>query len=43
MHEICRLLEDTVRECGLKNDYIAGADIAAFRRVYDAMRAQGIV
>lgn len=43
MYEICQLVEDTVQECSLKNDYIAGADIAAFRRVYDAMCAQGIV
>jgi glutamate dehydrogenase (NADP+) len=40
IHETCRR---TAAEHGLEDDYVAGANIAGFLRVADAMLAQGVV
>ena len=33
----------TAEEYGMPGDYVAGANIAGFRRVADAMLAQGVI
>ena len=40
IHETCRR---TAAEHGLEDDYVAGANIAGFLRVAEAMLAQGVV
>ena len=35
--------DDAAREAGMEGNYVAGANIAGFKKVADAMRAQGIV
>ena len=35
--------KDAAREYGCEGDYVAGANIAGFLKVADAMTAQGIV
>ena len=36
-------IDDAAREYGMENDYVDGANIAGFKKVADAMLAQGIV
>jgi glutamate dehydrogenase (NADP+) len=36
-------IDDAAREYGMENDYVDGANIAGFKKVADAMIAQGIV
>ena len=36
-------VDDAAREYGMEGDYVAGANIAGFKKVVDAMLAQGIV
>lgn len=43
MVEIFHNLEAAAREYGMEGDYVAGANIAGFRKVADAMLAQGVV
>ena len=43
MVEIFNNLEAAAREYGMEGDYVAGANIAGFRKVADAMLAQGVV
>ncbi|HSV68095.1 MAG TPA: NADP-specific glutamate dehydrogenase [Mycobacteriales bacterium] len=40
IHDLCR---ETAAEYGAPEDYVTGANIAGFRRVADAMLAQGVV
>jgi glutamate dehydrogenase (NADP+) len=43
MADIHRAAFDAAEEYGMPGDYVAGANIAGFRRVADAMLAQGII
>ena len=43
MINIFHNLDDAAREYGMEGDYVAGANIAGFRKVAEAMLAQGIV
>ncbi|MCS4536258.1 NADP-specific glutamate dehydrogenase [Corynebacterium sp. HS2168-gen11] len=43
MRTIFRTCEKTAREYGYEGDYVIGANIAGFKKVADAMLAQGIV
>ena len=43
MVNIFHNLDDAAREYGMEGDYVAGANIAGFRKVCDAMLAQGAV
>ena len=43
MVSIFHNLDDAAREYGMEGDYVAGANIAGFRKVADAMLAQGAV
>ena len=43
MVNIFHNLDDAAREYGMAGDYVAGANIAGFRKVADAMLAQGVV
>jgi len=43
MGDIFRRIDETSREYGLEGDFVAGANIAGFLKVADAMLAQGIV
>ncbi len=43
MKNIYRNIDGAAREYGAEGDYVAGANIAGFRKVADAMLAQGIV
>ena len=43
MIEIFHNVDDAAREYGMEGNYVAGANIAGFRKVADAMMAQGIV
>ena len=43
MINIFHNLDDAAKEYGLAGDYVAGANIAGFLKVADAMTAQGIV
>ena len=43
MINIFHNLDDAAKEYGLSGDYVAGANIAGFLKVADAMNAQGIV
>ena len=36
-------LDDAANKYGMPGDYVAGANIAGFLKVADAMKAQGIV
>ncbi|MDO4617785.1 MAG: NADP-specific glutamate dehydrogenase [Lachnospiraceae bacterium] len=42
MINIANTIADTAKEYGMEGNYIAGANIAGFRKVADAMLAQGI-
>ncbi|MDO5401393.1 MAG: NADP-specific glutamate dehydrogenase [Eubacteriales bacterium] len=43
MVNIFHNLDDAAREYGMEGNYVAGANIAGFKKVADAMNAQGIV
>ena len=43
MQGIYHACDDAAKEYGLGEDYVAGANIAGFKKVADAMIAQGIV
>ncbi len=43
MVNIFHMLDDAAKEYGMAGDYVAGANIAGFRKVAQAMEAQGIV
>ena len=43
MVNIFHNLDDASKEFGLEGNYVAGANIAGFKKVADAMKAQGIV
>ncbi len=43
MVDIFHSVEEAAREYGVEGDYVAGANIAGFRKVADAMLAQGAV
>lgn len=43
MVDIFHNLEEAAREFGMEGDYVAGANIAGFRKVADAMLAQGVI
>jgi glutamate dehydrogenase (NADP+) len=43
MINIVHNIDDASKEYGLAGDYVAGANIAGFKKVADAMMAQGIV
>ena len=43
MVNIFRNLDDAAKRYGVPGDYVAGANIAGFEKVVDAMNAQGIV
>lgn len=43
MVNIFHAADDAAREYGLEGDYVAGANIAGFKKLADAMLAQGIV
>ena len=43
MVNIYRNMDAAAEEYGVKGDYVAGANIAGFKKVADAMMAQGIV
>ncbi len=43
MVNIFHMLDDAAKEYGMEGDYVAGANIAGFRKVAQAMEAQGIV
>ena len=43
MKNIFHAADDAAREYGVEGDYVAGANVAGFRKLADAMMAQGIV
>ena len=43
MSSIFRNIDKTSKEYGLDGDYVAGANIAGFKKVADAMLAQGVI
>ena len=43
MTNIFKNCADAAKEYGVEGNYVAGANIAAFRKVAKAMRAQGII
>ena len=43
MVNICHNMADAAERYGMKGNYVAGANIAGFEKVVDAMNAQGIV
>ena len=43
MVNIFHAADDAAREYGVEGDYVAGANIACFKKLADAMLAQGIV
>ena len=43
MVDIFHNLEEAAREYGMEGDYVAGANIAGFLKVADAMTMQGVV
>ena len=43
MINIFHNLDDAAREYGMEGNYVAGANIAGFLKVADAMNAQGII
>ncbi len=42
MQFICDSVSETAREYGVEGNYVDGANIAGFKRVADAMIAEGI-
>ena len=43
MSNIFKNIDKTSKEYGLEGDYVAGANIAGFKKVADAMLAQGVI
>lgn len=43
MKNIFHAIDDAAKEYGVEGDFVAGANIAGFLKVADAMMAQGIV
>ncbi|MGP6172872.1 NADP-specific glutamate dehydrogenase [Corynebacterium sp. A21] len=43
MSKIFKSIDKTAREYGHENDYVIGANIAGFKKVADAMLAQGVI
>ena len=43
MSNIFRNVDKTAKEYGMEGDYVAGANIAGFKKVADAMLAQGVI
>ena len=43
MINICHNAADAAKRYGMEGNYVAGANIAGFEKVVDAMNAQGIV
>ncbi len=43
MRKIFHSIDDAAREYGMEGNYVAGANIAGFKKVADAMMAQGVV
>ncbi|MDU3175982.1 MAG: glutamate dehydrogenase, partial [Corynebacterium striatum] len=43
MSNIFKNIDRTAREYDMEGDYVAGANIAGFKKVADAMLAQGVV
>ena len=43
MRGIYHAADDAARECGLEGNYVAGANIAGFLKVANAMMAQGVI
>ena len=43
MRNIFRSCDETAKEFSVEGDYVAGANIAGFRKVADAMLAQGVI
>ena len=43
MVNICHSMMNSAEEYGMKDNYVAGANIAGFLKVADAMMSQGIV
>ena len=43
MVNICHNMDDAAKRYGMEGNYVAGANIAGFEKVVDAMTAQGIV
>ena len=43
MVNIYHNIDDAARKYGMEGNYVAGANIAGFLKVADAMKAQGIV
>ena len=43
MVNIFHNLDDAAREYGFEGNYVVGANIAGFRKVADAMMAQGVI
>ena len=42
MINIIHILDDAAKKYGMEGNYVAGANIAGFLKVVDAMNAQGI-
>ena len=42
MVDIFHKADDAAKRYGMKDNYVAGANIAGFEKVVDAMKAQGI-
>jgi glutamate dehydrogenase (NADP+) len=42
MEDICQNVSETAKEYGVAGNYVDGANIAGFKRVADAMIAEGI-
>lgn len=42
MHHICKAVSSTAKEYGVEGNYVDGANIAGFKKVADAMIAEGI-
>ena len=43
MNDIFKNCDEAARRYGMEGNYVAGANIAGFQKVADAMKAQGIV
>ena len=43
MVNIFHSLDDAAKEFGMEGNYVAGANIAGFKKVADAMLAQGVI
>ena len=43
MSNIFRAMDNTAKEYDREDDYVVGANIAGFKKVADAMLAQGII